>query len=139
MHKIYKFQPKWVVIKFIFIQILVLGLPMQIASANSVDYTTWKAQQQQQDTRLKQQNTTTAANHYLSKPSLNSTDSANKISLNTATVDQLQQLHGIGLKKAEAIVKYRSQNGKFKNIEDIQRIKGIGPAIFSKNKARLAL
>lgn len=127
------------VIKFIFIQILVLGLPMQIASANSADYTTWKAQQQQQDTRLKQQNTTTAANHYLSKPSLNSTDSANKISLNTATVDQLQQLHGIGLKKAEAIVKYRSQNGKFKNIEDIQRIKGIGPAIFSKNKARLAL
>jgi ribonucleoside-triphosphate reductase len=41
--------------------------------------------------------------------------------------------------KAEAIVAYRAKNGKFKSIEEIQQVKGIGPAIFAKNKARLAL
>ena len=52
---------------------------------------------------------------------------------------QLQELSGIGLKKAEAIIAYRQKNGKFKNIEELQQVKGIGPALFAKNKDRLAL
>jgi competence protein ComEA helix-hairpin-helix repeat region len=48
-------------------------------------------------------------------------------------------LHGIGQKKAEAIVQYRKSNGLFKSIDDIQQVKGIGPALFAKNKAKLAL
>lgn len=112
---------------------------LNFAYANSTDYTAWKAQQQQQDARLKQQTASAFANHYLSKPSLYPAASADKIHLNTASVEQLQQLHGIGLKKAEAIVAYRNKHGKFKNIEEIQLIKGIGAAIFNKNKARLAL
>jgi competence protein ComEA len=74
----------------------------------------------------------------LAKPALQSSSAA-KISLNQATLVQLQELSGIGLKKAEAIIAYRQKNGKFKNIEELQQVKGIGPALFAKNKDRLAL
>lgn len=63
----------------------------------------------------------------------------NKIRLNSASVSELMQLHGIGEKKAQAIIEYRQQNGGFQKIEDIQQVKGIGPALFEKNKARLSL
>jgi competence ComEA-like helix-hairpin-helix protein len=65
--------------------------------------------------------------------------SANKISLNQASVDQLQQLQGVGLKKAQAIVAYRQKQGPFKTIDELQQVRGIGPAIFAKNKTRLGL
>ncbi|MDU3122483.1 MAG: helix-hairpin-helix domain-containing protein, partial [Acinetobacter baumannii] len=41
--------------------------------------------------------------------------------------------------KIQAIVEYRQKNGSFKNIDEIKNVKGIGPAIFEKNKSRLAL
>ncbi|ANF81066.1 competence protein ComE [Acinetobacter sp. NCu2D-2] len=118
--------------------LLMLSMIFSLSHATTPDYATWKSQQQQHDQRYKAEQTTTA-NHYLSKPQLSTLDSANKISLNRATLEQLQQLSGIGLKKAEAIVQYREKNGPFKRIEDLQLIKGIGPAIFNKNKARLTL
>jgi len=102
----------------------------------------WKTQQQQHDARLKKKAATTVSsesNHYLAKPALSASSTADKISLNNATVEQLQQLNGIGQKKAEAIIEHRQKNGKFKSIEEIQLVKGIGPALFAKNKARLAL
>ena len=112
------------------------------AHATATDYMEWKTQQQQHDARLKKKAAATASsesNHYLAKPALSASSAADKISLNNATVEQLQQLNGIGQKKAEAIIEHRQKNGKFKNIEDIQLVKGIGPALFAKNKAKLAL
>ena len=41
---------------------------------------------------------------------------------------------GIGIKKAEAIVTYRKEHGKFKNLEDLQMVKGIGTKTVEKNK-----
>jgi competence protein ComEA len=73
----------------------------------------------------------------LAKPALQS--SSNKISLNTASVEQLMQLSGIGQKKAEEIVQYRKKNGKFNSIDELQQVKGIGPSLFNKNKDKLAL
>lgn len=58
----------------------------------------------------------------------------NKISLNRATIDQLQTLSGIGKAKAEAIIDYRNTNGGFKTIEELKKVKGIGDAIFNKIK-----
>ena len=101
-------------------------------------YLKWKAEQDAQDARLKIPRVSTTKNQYLAKPALQPSSAA-KISLNQATLAQLQELSGIGLKKAEAIIAYRQKNGKFKNIEELQQVKGIGPALFAKNKDRLAL
>ena len=112
------------------------------AAAQNESYADWKAKQQQYDARLKQrqnQPSQNHSNHYLAKPELAAVSSADRIRLNSATVEQLQQLHGIGQKKAEAIIEYRNTHGKFKRVEDIQLVKGIGPALFAKNQARLAL
>ena len=100
------------------------------------EYLNWKAKQQAQDARLG--SSRTDGNYYLSKPSLNKV-SGNKIRLNSATSEQLQQLSGIGEKKAEAILQYRQQHGKFKTVDELQQVKGIGPKLLQKNKDRLTL
>ena len=51
-----------------------------------------------------------------------------KVSLNTATFDQLQQLPGIGPVKARAIIGDRRRNGPYRVIEDLKRVSGIGMA-----------
>lgn len=56
-----------------------------------------------------------------------------KISLNTATKEQLMSLPGIGESKALDIIEYRN-NSLFKSIEEITNIKGIGNSIYDKIK-----
>ncbi len=64
----------------------------------------------------------------------------NTVNINTAGVDELQKmLKGIGAKKAQAIVDYRTQHGKFTSVEQLTEIKGIGPATLEKNKAIISL
>ena len=118
------------------------GLSFTVAAAQTENYAEWKARQQQYDGQFEQkstQNPFSQANHYLAKPALAGSAQADKIRLNSASVEQLQQLHGIGLKKAQAITEYRNTHDQFKRIEDIQLVKGIGPALFAKNQAKLAL
>jgi len=50
----------------------------------------------------------------------------NKININTADLTQLQQLNGIGVSKAQAIIAFRNQNGKFNNVDDILAVPGVG-------------
>jgi len=50
---------------------------------------------------------------------------AKPINLNTATVEQLQQLPGIGPATAKAIVRFREKSGPFQRVEDLLAIKGI--------------
>jgi competence protein ComEA len=54
------------------------------------------------------------------------------ININTATVQQLDTLPGIGPVTAQSIVTYRLQNGPFQQIEDIMNVPGIGPATFDR-------
>ncbi len=63
-----------------------------------------------------------------------SSNSTQKININTATQEQLDTLPGIGQSTALKIIEYRKENGKFKKIEDIKQIKGIGEAKFNKLK-----
>lgn len=49
-----------------------------------------------------------------------------KVDINTATVDQLQQLNGVGPALAQRIVADRQANGPFKTLEDLKRVSGIG-------------
>lgn len=60
--------------------------------------------------------------------------SNSKISINNASIDELMKIKGIGKVKAESIVEYRNQNGKFQKIEDIMNVKGIGTSTFEKIK-----
>ncbi|WP_228409428.1 helix-hairpin-helix domain-containing protein [Radiobacillus deserti] len=50
----------------------------------------------------------------------------NKISINNADQDSLEQLNGIGEKKALAIIEYREEHGSFKKVEDLLEVPGIG-------------
>lgn len=53
-----------------------------------------------------------------------------KLNINRATVTQLEALPGIGAKRAQAIIDYRTQHGNFQTIESLNDVKGIGDAIF---------
>jgi competence protein ComEA len=54
-----------------------------------------------------------------------------RVNINTATVDELNSLPGIGPTTAQAIVDYRLQHGPFQIIQDIQNVPGVGPATFA--------
>ena len=61
--------------------------------------------------------------------SSNTTPSNSKqgvININTATLEELQTIKGIGKKKAEAILQYRKEHGAFRSKEDLLQVKGIG-------------
>lgn len=62
-----------------------------------------------------------------------------KVSLNNASVEQLETLKGVGHKKAQAIVKYRQQIGQFVEVEQLLNVKGIGAKIIQDNLARLTI
>jgi competence protein ComEA len=62
---------------------------------------------------------------------------AAKININTASVEELDKLPGIGPAIATAIIDYRTKNGPFKRIEDINAVKGIGDALFEKIKNQI--
>ena len=48
------------------------------------------------------------------------------VNINTATLEELQTIKGIGKKKAEAILQYRKEHGAFRTNEDLLQVKGIG-------------
>lgn len=63
-----------------------------------------------------------------------------RLNINTASAKDLAKgMKGIGIKKAEAIVAHREANGPFKAVEDLLKVKGVGPATLQKNSARLAI
>lgn len=62
-----------------------------------------------------------------------------KININTATQTQLESLPGIGSSTALKIIAYRKENGKFKRIEDLKEVSGIGDAKFEKIKEQITL
>ncbi len=61
-------------------------------------------------------------------------DFPKNVDINRADKELLMQLPGIGPKTAEAILKYRKTNGKFKNIKDLTEVKGIGEKTLTKLK-----
>lgn len=57
-----------------------------------------------------------------------------KININTAAIEQLQLLPGIGESLAQRIIDYRNQNGNFKNTDDLMNVSGIGEKKFDSIK-----
>ena len=67
------------------------------------------------------------------------TNSNGKININTASLDELMALDGVGEKKAQAIIDYRYENGRFNSIEELTNVSGIGEKTFEKNKDRITV
>jgi len=59
---------------------------------------------------------------------------AEKVNVNTASAGELEKLPQIGPKIAQRIIDFRKENGGFKRIEDIMKVKGIGEKIFGRIK-----
>lgn len=62
-----------------------------------------------------------------------------RIDLNRATAEQLVALPGIGAAKAAAIVEYRASSGAFASVEDLEAVRGIGPALVAKLRPLVTL
>ncbi|WP_419635378.1 ComEA family DNA-binding protein [Thiolapillus sp.] len=57
------------------------------------------------------------------------------VNINTADAKTIaKSLNGIGLKKAQAIVAYRDQQGNFKSYQDLVKVKGVGKKTIARNK-----
>lgn len=66
-------------------------------------------------------------------------DNQAKININQADLSQLQQLSGIGAKKAQAIIDYRTENGDFKSIDELGKVNGIGEKTVEKLKNSITI
>ena len=60
------------------------------------------------------------------------------VNINTADAQVIaDSITGVGLKKAEAIVAYRTENGNFKDLASLTQVKGIGEKTLEKNKENI--
>lgn len=61
------------------------------------------------------------------------------ININTADVQELIKLKGVGVKKAEAIIAWREENGNFKTVDQLLEVKGIGEATLTQNRENIRI
>lgn len=66
-------------------------------------------------------------------------NSSGLVNINTAAIEELCTLPGIGESRAKEIISYREQNGKFSNITEIQNVTGIKEGLFSKIKDKITI
>ncbi len=64
---------------------------------------------------------------------------SSKININTASIEQLKTLNGIGDVKAKAIVEYREKNGGFKSVDELDNVDGIGKATIDKLRDQITV
>lgn len=61
------------------------------------------------------------------------------VDINSASAEQLAAaINGVGLKKAQAIVAYRTKHGPFQSVEDLTQVRGIGTTTVAENRSRLS-
>ena len=62
-----------------------------------------------------------------------------KVNINTANVEQLMELPGIGESTASKIIEYRNQNGNFKTLDQLKEVPGVGEKKYEKIKEMLTM
>ena len=55
------------------------------------------------------------------------------VNINTATKEELTSIKGIGEKRAQDIIDYRTKNGNFKSMDDLEKVPGIGPGLMKRS------
>ena len=92
-----------------------------------------------QESQEREYITSTKDNSEQSENGAKSTGINFKININTAKQEELTQITGVGESTAKKIIEYRTQNGKFKSIEDIKNIPGIGDSKFNAMKEEITV
>ena len=64
---------------------------------------------------------------------------SSKLNINTATAEQFMELKGIGKKKAEAILSWRTEHGGFKSVKELAEVNGISERFVSEHQAELTI
>lgn len=59
------------------------------------------------------------------------------VDINTATQSELESVKGLGPTKAKAIIAYREKNGPFKDVDELDKVKGFGKATINKLRSDL--
>lgn len=72
-------------------------------------------------------------------PKISKAELRDMVNLNTASLEELCTLQGIGEAKAKAIIAWREENGSFGSVEDFTKVKGIGQKTLEKNLDRLTV
>jgi competence protein ComEA len=61
------------------------------------------------------------------------------VNINTATKEELTTLKGIGDKRAQEIINYRTKHGPFKTVDDLGKVPGIGPGILKQIRSDITV
>ena len=61
------------------------------------------------------------------------------VNINTASQQQLESVKGIGPKGAQAIIEHRQKHGKFKNVDDLDKVKGFGKKSVEQLRAQVTV
>ena len=75
----------------------------------------------------------------LQEKNFSGTSSGDLVNINTADVEQLSTLKGIGPAMAQRIIDYREQNGKFKTVDELKNVRGIGQKKFDALKDKITI
>jgi competence protein ComEA len=59
------------------------------------------------------------------------------VNINTATKEELTSIKGVGDKRAQDIIDYRTKNGPFKTVDDLEKVPGIGPGFMKKIRSQI--
>jgi len=59
------------------------------------------------------------------------------VNINTATKEELTSLKGVGDKRAQEIINYRTKNGPFKTVDELDKVPGIGPGIMKQIRSEI--
>ncbi|ETX00865.1 ComEA family DNA-binding protein [Candidatus Entotheonella palauensis] len=64
---------------------------------------------------------------------------ADVVNINTANIEELKTLQGIGEVRADAIIKYRQIHGPFQSVDELKNVTGIGDKIVEANRSNMTL